>query len=92
MPDRLGKIALVMKAARGPKLQFRVEGLAPVACWKPRVPQARLVPPRLPRRVVAVACSEKAAKHYPANHRRKNEPKLRVHSSIDSHVILHGRP
>ena len=51
-------------------------------------PQARLVP----RRVVAIVCREKAAKHYPANHRCKNEPKLRVNSSIDSHVILHGRP
>jgi hypothetical protein len=63
-------------------------GLAPFACWKPRVPQARLVPPRLPRRVVTVACSEKAAQHYPAKHCRKNEPKLRVNSGIDSHVIL----
>jgi hypothetical protein len=51
-------------------------------------PQARLVP----RRVVAIVCREKAAKHYQANHRHKNEPKLRVNSSIDSHVILHGRP
>src|ERR1700747_3256315 len=51
-------------------------------------PRARLVA----RRVVAIARREKAAKHYPANHRCKNEPKLRVNSSIDSHVILHGRP
>jgi hypothetical protein len=51
-------------------------------------PQAWLVP----RRVVAIVCREKATKQYPANHRRKNKPKLRVNSSIDSHVILHGRP
>ena len=50
------------------------------------------MPRGLPRRMVIVACGEKAAKHYQANHRRKNEPKHRVNSSIDSHVILHGRP
>ena len=43
--------------------------------------------------MLAMVRGEKTAKHYPANHcRRKNEPKLRVNNSIDSHVILHGRP
>src|SRR5262245_53945188 len=39
-----------------------------------------------------MVCRHKAAKHYPAEHRRKNEPKLSVNNSIDSHVTLHGRP
>jgi hypothetical protein len=46
----------------------------------------------MPRRVVIVACREKAAERDPADHCRKNKPKLRVNNSIDSHVILHGRP
>jgi hypothetical protein len=42
--------------------------------------------------MLAMVRGEKTAKHYPANHCRKNEPKLRVNNSIDSHVTLHGRP
>ena len=34
----------------------------------------------------------KAAERDPADHCHKNEPKLRVNSGIDSHIILHGRP
>jgi hypothetical protein len=39
-----------------------------------------------------MACRDKAAKHYPADHRRENEPELRINNCIDSHVVLHGRP
>lgn len=45
----------------------------------------RMTVPIVPRR-------EKAAERYPANHCRKNKPKLRVNSRINSHVVLHGRP
>src|SRR5262249_45027144 len=38
------------------------------------------------------ARGEKAAEHDPTDHCRKNEPKLRIYSSINSHVTLHGRP
>jgi hypothetical protein len=46
----------------------------------------------LSRRMVIVACREKAAKHYPTDHCRENEPKLGVNTSIDSHVILPWPP
>jgi hypothetical protein len=42
--------------------------------------------------VAIVARSEKATERNPADHCRKNEPKLRINSSINSHVTLHGRP
>jgi hypothetical protein len=42
--------------------------------------------------MMAMARRHKAAEYDPANHCHKNEPKLRVNSSIDSHVVLHGRP
>jgi hypothetical protein len=53
---------------------------------------AALVPRRLPGPMMAMARRHKAAEYDPANHCHKNEPKLRVNSSIDSHVVLHGRP
>jgi len=42
--------------------------------------------------MMAMARGEKAAEHDPTDHCRKNEPKLRIYSSINSHVTLHGRP
>jgi hypothetical protein len=47
---------------------------------------------RLPRPMMAMARCHKAAERDPADHCHKNEPKLRVNSGIDSHIILHGRP
>ena len=41
---------------------------------------------------MAMARCHKAAERDPADHCHKNEPKLRVNSGIDSHIILHGRP
>jgi len=41
--------------------------------------------------MVAMTRGEKAAERNPSDHCRKNEPKLRINSSINSHVTLHGR-
>jgi hypothetical protein len=41
---------------------------------------------------MAMVRREEAAKRDPADHCRKNKPKLRVNSSIDSHVILPWPP
>jgi hypothetical protein len=41
---------------------------------------------------MAMVRREEAAKRDPADHCRKNKPKLRVNSSIDSRVILPWPP